>query len=267
MRWKVLWLVPLLVVGSVLWADDKAKDKDKDDKTPKAGEKTPADEYKALMADVKKAQGEVVSALQKAKNEDERQTLIADYYKRTGEFAPRFLAVAQKYPKDKVAYDALTFIVENGGEGTDTDKAIEMFLKDHADKVAGLVPRLARAQSSAAVVFLRAVAKENPEHRLRGRALFTLAKVLKNQTDNPGVEEAKKEKMAKEAEEALTRVTEKYADVDKLADQAKSELFEIRHLSIGKEAPEIEAEDIDGKKFKLSDYRGKVVVLDFWGNW
>ena len=32
-------------------------------------------------------------------------------------------------------------------------------------------------------------------------------------------------------------------------------------------APEIEGEDIDGVPFKLSDYRGKVVVLDFWGNW
>ena len=38
-------------------------------------------------------------------------------------------------------------------------------------------------------------------------------------------------------------------------------------LNIGKVAPEIEAEDIDGEKFKLSDYRGKVVVLDFWGDW
>ncbi|MBT7257007.1 MAG: redoxin domain-containing protein [Planctomycetaceae bacterium] len=34
-----------------------------------------------------------------------------------------------------------------------------------------------------------------------------------------------------------------------------------------KVAPEIAAEDIDGVKFKLSDYRGKVVVLDFWGDW
>ena len=50
-------------------------------------------------------------------------------------------------------------------------------------------------------------------------------------------------------------------------DLAKRELFEIRHLSIGREAPEIESEDIDGKKFKLTDYRGKVLLLDFWGNW
>ncbi len=38
-------------------------------------------------------------------------------------------------------------------------------------------------------------------------------------------------------------------------------------LEIGMLAPEIEGEDIDGVQFKLSDYRGKVVVLDFWGNW
>jgi thiol-disulfide isomerase/thioredoxin len=32
-------------------------------------------------------------------------------------------------------------------------------------------------------------------------------------------------------------------------------------------APEIEGEDLEGRKFKLSDYRGKVVVLDFWADW
>jgi hypothetical protein len=36
---------------------------------------------------------------------------------------------------------------------------------------------------------------------------------------------------------------------------------------VGQLAKEIEGEDIDGKRFKLSDYRGKVVLLDFWGNW
>ena len=38
-------------------------------------------------------------------------------------------------------------------------------------------------------------------------------------------------------------------------------------LAIGKVAPEISGVDVDGSKFKLSDYRGKVVVLDFWGDW
>lgn len=36
---------------------------------------------------------------------------------------------------------------------------------------------------------------------------------------------------------------------------------------VGEQAPEIIGEDVDGKEFKLSDYRGKVVVLDFWGFW
>jgi hypothetical protein len=35
-------------------------------------------------------------------------------------------------------------------------------------------------------------------------------------------------------------------------------------LPIGVPAPEIEGSDIDGLWFKLSDYRGKVVVLDCW---
>jgi cytochrome oxidase Cu insertion factor (SCO1/SenC/PrrC family) len=35
-------------------------------------------------------------------------------------------------------------------------------------------------------------------------------------------------------------------------------------VSEGKRAPEITGEDADGANFKLSDYRGKVVLLDFW---
>jgi peroxiredoxin len=31
--------------------------------------------------------------------------------------------------------------------------------------------------------------------------------------------------------------------------------------------PDIVAKDTDGVDFKLSDYRGKVVLLDFWGFW
>lgn len=36
---------------------------------------------------------------------------------------------------------------------------------------------------------------------------------------------------------------------------------------VGNLAPEINGKDMDGVAFKLSDYRGKVVMLDFWGDW
>jgi len=38
-------------------------------------------------------------------------------------------------------------------------------------------------------------------------------------------------------------------------------------VAVGQQAPEIAGVDLDGVEFKLSDYRGKVVLLDFWGNW
>lgn len=36
---------------------------------------------------------------------------------------------------------------------------------------------------------------------------------------------------------------------------------------VGMVAPEIDGEDLDGACFRLSDYRGSVVLLDFWGFW
>jgi peroxiredoxin len=40
-----------------------------------------------------------------------------------------------------------------------------------------------------------------------------------------------------------------------------------KRSSIGKSAPEFAAMDINGKSFKLSDYRGKYVLLEFWASW
>jgi len=36
---------------------------------------------------------------------------------------------------------------------------------------------------------------------------------------------------------------------------------------LGDTIPEISGSDIDGVEFTLSDYQGKVVMLDFWGDW
>jgi peroxiredoxin len=38
-------------------------------------------------------------------------------------------------------------------------------------------------------------------------------------------------------------------------------------FSTGMVAPDIEGVDLDGQSFKLSNYRGQVIFLDFWGDW
>jgi tetratricopeptide (TPR) repeat protein len=62
------------------------------------------------------------------------------------------------------------------------------------------------------------------------------------------------------------RVIEMYPNTA-AAKKAKAVLFAMDNLSVGMTAPDFTATDQDGVQFKLSDYRGKVVVVDFWGFW
>ena len=76
----------------------------------------------------------------------------------------------------------------------------------------------------------------------------------------------------KEVEALFEQAVDKYADVKMLyggtvGEKAKSELYEIRNLTIGKTPPELEGDDQDGQHLKLSDYRGKVVLLYFWSEY
>ncbi len=57
------------------------------------------------------------------------------------------------------------------------------------------------------------------------------------------------------------------SEVDTYAEKARRELFELQNLRVGLVAPDITGKDLDGQQFSLSDYRGKVVMLDFWGHW
>ncbi len=101
---------------------------------------------------------------------------------------------------------------------------------------------------------------ENPSRKVKGLAMSTLASMWSRRPDK-----------AEEVEKLYETIVDKYADVEsrrgKIGAVAKNALFEMRFLAVGREAPDIEGEDIDGVEFKLSDYRGKIVLLDFWGNW
>src|SRR5262249_2849225 len=139
---------------------------------------------------------------------------------------------------------------------------------------------------------LRTVMEKSPHKDVRGLASLRLAQFLIARThrvellaERPdmgtryeglfgkdyiaGLRRRDRAEAIKEAETAFETAAEKYADVKLLfggtvAERVKSELHEIRNLSVGKTPPDIAGEDQDGKKFKLSDYRGKVVLLYFW---
>jgi peroxiredoxin len=71
-----------------------------------------------------------------------------------------------------------------------------------------------------------------------------------------------------EASSLYERVIAEFGQVERrghsLAELAQPQLSELRRLTIGKLAPEIEGYDLHDRPLKLSDYRGHVVVLLFW---
>jgi len=147
---------------------------------------------------------------------------------------------------------------------------------------------------------LEKLAASSPHIEVRGRAALAQAEALKGDIESAGdikgktpeelsgmkewLGEAKLaelqaldvEKTQARMEQIYERVATEFNDVvinkgtkreTTLGKQATLALFEIRNLAVGKTTPEIEGVDLDNVAFKLSDYRGKVVLLDFWGNW
>jgi thiol-disulfide isomerase/thioredoxin len=50
-------------------------------------------------------------------------------------------------------------------------------------------------------------------------------------------------------------------------DVGEVQLNSLFNLQVGKEVPDPDLKTLDGKPLKLSDYRGKIVLLDFWATW
>jgi hypothetical protein len=262
MRHTILGAVLALAIAPALAAfDDKAK--------PGA----PAEQFKALVEEQTKLQKEISESLKAAKTTEERQELMKVFSAKVGTFPARFLELAKKHPKDPVAVEALVRVVTSR-RMPEATQAMELLLKDYVQSphIGAACEPLAFSTDPAAEKLLRSVLEKNPHDTPQAMAAFTLATMLKNRGVRRGVSESEAAKFNKEAEQLFDRVVTKHAAVensrgDKLETAAKRELHELRNLVAGKVAPDIVGEDIDGQKFSLSDYRGKVVMLDFWGHW
>jgi len=263
---------------------------------------TPAEQVRALEREFREQQAAFQKAYREAKTQEEKQK-VAEKYPHPAKFAPRFLEVAEKNPKDPAAVDALVWVVQNAFDNPKDSphaKALQILCKDHikSEKLAKVVAdrsmRFPGGEST--TEFLREALEKNPHRDVQGLAAMALAqnlqqraKLVRQFKDEPElakryeqifgkdvVQNLRKQdpgKLTRESEKLLQRVVDKYADVKKssggtLGKNAAAQLQAVREpTAVDKPAPEIEGEDLDGKKFKLSDYKGKVVLLDFWGNW
>jgi hypothetical protein len=192
-------------------------------------------------------------------------------------------------------------IFPDGSKDSPGTKALALVRRDHirSDKLGRICQIVLFGFHKSHEEFLRAVLDLNPHRDVQGLACLSLAQYLKNgqerldvirDQDTPDMLEHYQKAfgkeyiaellnhdraaIAKEAEALLERAAASYGDVKipvtyygsggTVGETAAGDLFQIRNLAIGKTAPEIEGTDQDGQPFKLSDYRGKVVLLDFW---
>jgi hypothetical protein len=260
---------------------------------------TPAEQFQALVKEY-----DTASSSGRPLTDAERLKFIGQAYRRRVAIERKFLDLAEKYPNDPIALDALTravwqvnttpWPVELVGDDTVRVRAFELIRRDHirSDKLGPLCQRVSYGFDREYETFLRAVLENNPHKAVRATACLSLAHFLNNRLqrldlckEQPDLAKEfaglygkkyladllrqDRGQAIKEVEAVLEQAAEKYGDVklpggETVAEQARAGLFEIRNLSVGKVAPDIEGEDQDGKRFKLSDYRGKVVMLDFW---
>jgi hypothetical protein len=221
---------------------------------PAQGPPSRADQFKAIQKAWMKAQQDFIAVYRAAKTDEERQEVIDKKQPKPGDYVQRAWKLIDADPKDAVAADALAWVMQMDRSGR--DRAIKLLVEHHITS-----PKIANALSGAPESLLRTVLEKNPHKAVQGQAAFTLATTLQQRRQNKEAE-ALFEKIV--ADKEMSAAPHYRGTVGKAAESA---LFEIRHLAIGKEAPEVTGEDIDGQPLRLSDFRGKVVVLDFWGNW
>ena len=212
------------------------------------------------------------------------------------QFVRPFLDVAEKYAGTKAALDSLTWVLKRFESGSNADRAITMLVESHAAhrEIEELYLHIGNNPSLKVAVFYRRVIAVNKNPTAVGRAHFRLGNYLVRQAEiarevraNPDsldkfklfygsalteyLQKVDLSSIRKDALKQFTVAVEKYPNVrtykGELSELAGREKFKLEHLTVGGVAPEIVGEDIAGKPMKLSDYKGKVVLLDFWGDW
>ncbi len=193
-------------------------------------------------------------------------------------FAPRFKAYAEKHAGEPEAIPALAWIVNNAdgppGPGGDDESpakwAVERLTRNHAASpaLATHLPRLRYAGyyigDKPLIDLYERVIETNKDQDAAAWATFNLGYTYYEKMPHPSGKTNKSDKPR--ATDFFRRAVKDYAGT-RAAERAAAYIYQIEHLQIGMNAPEIVGTGVDRKEIKLSQLRGQVVVLDFWGFW
>jgi hypothetical protein len=267
-QWRVLIVALLLcATGGVVFAADESV----------------AARVQGIIAEHERAMSDFTRAYMSGGTSENRERLYRERYPQIGPFSQQLLSVAREHPADPAVFDALKWIVDHEGQGPRFDDA-SMLLAEHFTgdaRAATVVLRFMNAMptSAAAEAFLSSTIAQNPDRDTKGIATYALARIyqkrageISDANHDPGSIGLKRSRLQK-AEVTLLTIKSDYGDVVAgsqftLGKSADEDLFELHSpLAIGKVVPEITGEDLDGRAMKLSDFHGKVVMLDFWGDW
>jgi len=254
------------------------------------------EEARAVVSRYAKDYDEYVKALRQSRTSEQRDQAEEKRPEPVPD-AARLVSWAEWNPKEPAAVDLLVTVVRHGRFTADAQTAAGILSRDHLDLHGDPFDQTAMQVQvwpmPVAERWLRAYLDKSPDRKTRARACLQLALYKKwlleraiEEMDAGWVGELEKnfgkgstdylkdldaDRLSDDAITLLERLIGEFGDVEwagtRLADAARPNHLELTKLAVGKTAPEIEADDLDGAPFQLSQYRGKVVVLTFWATW
>lgn len=266
--------IPLLILPCLAQAQAVALQASQQEPAPAIQEtQTEADAlYERLVAEYEDANDKVNSAFDReaeGSKEGKGGETLHDLLDERNAVIAKFTEAAKTHARTEGAVPFLIWRVmlrpSSAAEAEAVSAALATIQKTHikSAKLTDMLPALgsldSRVSGPEAASFMTALAERSsvPELRAMGKYMGLLR-------------ELKSAKYGTDAYEKLSKATLAAAKATGEKRSVKDVEMAIEFaskFSVGMLAPNIEGIDLSGEAFKLSDYEGKVVFLDFWGDW
>ena len=205
---------------------------------------------------------EVLYEKMRGKSREEQQKLYQAEYPKPDQAIESITALVLANPGGSASLDGIDWLLRYSDQ-KGVNPALYNVLETHHlhnEKLQAIVLKMARSRTPETQNFLTTVSEKSKIKDARGAAILSLMKRIERDKEKKDEHTALSQKLFAEHADLIINGRNVTKSI-----KAKREAEE--KLAIGKVAPEIIGKDVDGKEMKLSDYRGKIVVLDFWGDW